>query len=48
MVEAKKIFKVCPESGTFGNNKEDCYQYEKAEEKALKNIPSSCFEACVE
>ena len=39
---------VCPESGTFRNNKEDCYQYEKAEETACKNIPSCCFEACVE
>ena len=37
MVEAKiKIFQVCPESVTFRNDKEDCYQYEKAEEKAWK------------
>ena len=30
------ILQVCPESGTFRNNKEDCYQYEKAEETAWK------------
>ena len=48
MVEAKKIFQVCPEFGPFRNNKEDCYQYEKAEETAWKNIPSYFFEACVE
>ena len=30
MVEAKiQIFQVCPESGTFRNNKKDCYLYEK-------------------
>ena len=44
----KKILKVFPESGTFRYNKEDCYQYEKAEETAWKNITSCCFEACVE
>ena len=43
-----KILQVCPESVTFRNNKDDCYQYEKAADKAWKNIPSSCFEACVE
>ena len=49
MVEAKlQIFQVFTESVTFRNNKEDCYQYEKTEEKAWKNIPSCCFEACVE
>ena len=49
MVKAKiQIFQVCPESGTFRNDKEDCYKYEKAEEKAWKNIPSCYFEACVE
>ena len=49
MVEAKiKFFQVCPESVTFRNNKEDFYQYEKAEETSWKNIPSCCFEACVE
>ena len=48
-MEAKiKNFQVCPESGTFKNNKEDCYQYEKAEETGWKNIPRCCFEACVE
>ena len=37
MVEDKiKMFQVFPESGTFRNNKEDCYQYEKAEETAWK------------
>ena len=49
MVEAKiPIFQVCPESGTFRNDKEDYYLYEKAEETAWKNISSCCFEACVE
>ena len=47
-MEAKKNFLVRPESGTFRNNKEDCYQYEKAEDKAWNNIPSCCFEACVD
>ena len=48
-MEAKiQIFQVCPESVTFSNDKEDCYQYEKAEEKAWKNIPSCYFEAYVE
>ena len=42
------ILQVCPESEIFRNNKEDCYQYEKEAETAWKNIPSSCFEACVE
>ena len=49
MVEAKiKFFRVCPESGTFSNNKKDSYQYEKAEETTWKIIPRCCFEACVE
>ena len=42
------ILQVCPESGTFSNNKEDFYLYEKAAETAWKNIPSCCFEAFVE
>ena len=44
----KKFFQVCPESETFRNNKQDCYQYEKTEGTAWKNITSCCYEACVE
>ena len=42
------ILQESPESGALRNNKKDCYQYEKAEETAWKNIPSFRFEACVE
>ena len=42
------ILQVFPESLTFRNDKEYFYQYEKEEETAWKNIPRSCFEACVE
>ena len=42
------ILQVCPESETFRNSKEDQNIYEKASETAWKQIPSSCFEACVE
>ena len=38
-MEAKiKIFQVFPESGTFRNNEEDCYQYKKQKRQLGKTF----------